>query len=80
VAELARAIGLEMGLDKEKCEGLHLAAIIHDLGKVAIPSEILSKPGRLSPIEYSLIQTHAQEGFEDTAERSGVPGQWIFRQ
>ena len=70
VAELARAIGWEMGLDDERCEGLHLAAFIHDLGKVAIPSEILSKPGQLSSIEYALIQTHAQIGFDILSQAS----------
>ena len=75
VAELARAIGWEMGLDDARCEGLHLAAFIHDLGKVAIPSEILSKPGRLTAIEYSLIQTHAQVGF-DILSRASVEFPW----
>jgi putative two-component system response regulator len=64
VSALALAIARELGLDEDRYEGLGLAATIHDLGKVAIPSEILSKPGKLTAIEYSLIQTHAQIGYE----------------
>ncbi len=64
VSALALAIARELGLDEDRYEGLGLAATIHDLGKVAIPSEILSKPGKLTAIEYSLIQTHAQIGHD----------------
>lgn len=64
VTSLALAIARGLDLDEEKYEGLGLAATIHDLGKVAIPSEILSKPGKLSNIEYQLIQTHAQTGYD----------------
>lgn len=63
VAELARAIASEMQLDEEQIVGIHFAAIIHDLGKIHIPAEILSKPGRLNEIEFMLIQTHSQEGY-----------------
>ena len=68
VASLALAIAREMGLDEEQQEGLGLAAAIHDLGKVAIPSEILAKPGKLTSIEYQLIQTHAQTGYDILAK------------
>ncbi|MFT7859989.1 MAG: PAS domain S-box protein [Sulfurimonas sp.] len=64
VAELATAIAEEIGLDPEETEGIRFAAIIHDLGKIHIPAEILSKPGKLTDIEYKLIQTHSQEGYE----------------
>lgn len=64
VAELATAIAREMGLDEEQIRGIHFAAIIHDLGKIHIPAEILSKPGRLSDIEFMLIKTHPQEGYD----------------
>lgn len=64
VTTLALAIARGLDMDEEKYEGLGLAATIHDLGKVAIPSEILSKPGKLSNIEYQLIQTHAQIGYD----------------
>ena len=68
VASLALAIARELELDEDHYEGLGLAATIHDLGKVAIPSEILSKPGRLTAIEYQLIQTHAQIGYDILAK------------
>lgn len=68
VASLALAIAREMQLNEEQYEGLGLAATIHDLGKVAIPSEILAKPGKLTNIEYQLVQTHAQIGFDILTE------------
>jgi len=63
VSELATAIAREMNLSKEQIQGIHLASIIHDLGKIHIPAEILSKPGKLNTIEFMLIQTHPQEGY-----------------
>lgn len=62
VAELAVAIAREMGLPEEKIRGIHLAASIHDLGKINVPAEILAKPGHLSDIEIMLIKTHPQAG------------------
>jgi HD-GYP domain-containing protein (c-di-GMP phosphodiesterase class II) len=53
-----------MGLPREKIEGIHIAGSIHDIGKLSIPAEILSKPTKLSEIEFSLIKAHAQRGFE----------------
>jgi PAS domain S-box-containing protein/putative nucleotidyltransferase with HDIG domain len=64
VAELAMALAREMGLSEERIHGLHLAGVIHDLGKISVPAEILSKPGKLTPIEFMLIQGHAQAGYE----------------
>ncbi len=52
VAELAAAIAREMGLPEEQINGIHLAGIIHDLGKIRVPSEILTKPGKLTDIEF----------------------------
>jgi PAS domain S-box-containing protein len=63
-ADLARAIATEMGLTHEKIEGIRLAGSIHDIGKLSIPAEILSKPTKLSEIEFSLIKEHARSGFE----------------
>ncbi len=68
VTSLALAIARELDLDEERYEGLGLSAAIHDLGKVAIPSEILAKPGKLTSIEYQLIQTHAQIGYDILTE------------
>ncbi|RPJ69853.1 MAG: HD domain-containing protein, partial [Desulfobacteraceae bacterium] len=64
VAELSRAIGQEMGLSRELIEGLAIASAIHDIGKISLPAEILSKPSQLSPIEMRLIQGHSQTGFD----------------
>ena len=64
VAEIAVAIGAELGLDARRQEGLRVAGYLHDIGKITVPSEILAKPGKLSAIEYQLIQQHAQAGFD----------------
>jgi PAS domain S-box-containing protein len=64
VAALASAIGREMGLSDHDVRGLYLAACIHDLGKIRIPAEILSKPGALNPIEYEMIKAHSQIGYD----------------
>jgi HD-GYP domain-containing protein (c-di-GMP phosphodiesterase class II) len=64
VAVLARAIAQDMGLPEEQIRGLYLAATIHDLGKIHIPAEILSKPTRLRPVEFDLIRTHPQTGYD----------------
>ncbi len=64
VAQLASAIARAMGLPPEQVEGIALAASIHDLGKIRVPAEILSKPGRLNPIEYELVKMHAQTGYD----------------
>ena len=64
VAQLAAAISVEMGLPEAQVRGIHLAGIIHDLGKIQTPAEILSKPGKLSAVEFSLIKEHPQTGYE----------------
>jgi len=64
VSELATAIAREMGMDGEALEALRLGGLIHDVGKIAVPAEILSKPGRLSEIELELIKQHSQAGFD----------------
>ncbi len=64
VAEIAVAIGIELGFDERRQEGLRVAGYLHDLGKITVPAEILSKPTRLTPVELTLIQGHAQAGFE----------------
>jgi PAS domain S-box-containing protein len=62
MTKLACAIAEEISLSPDKIGGLYIAGIIHDIGKINIPTEILSKPGSLSEIELSLIQTHPQVG------------------
>lgn len=64
VAHLAVAMAKEMKLSEEQIEGIHLAGIVHDVGKIQIPAEILSKPGRLSEIELSMIKQHPLSGYE----------------
>ena len=68
VADIARAIAQEMNLPRERIDGLRMAAIIHDIGKVSVPSEILSSPRKLSSLEFSLIKTHAQSGHDIVRE------------
>jgi len=63
-ANLACAIAAEMGLSQEQIEGIKMAGIIHDIGKLSIPAEILSKPSKLTKLEYSLIKIHPQSGHE----------------
>jgi PAS domain S-box-containing protein len=63
-ADLACVIAMEMGLAKDKIEGVHMAGIIHDIGKLSIPAEILSKPTKLKEIEFSLIKQHSRSGYE----------------
>jgi putative nucleotidyltransferase with HDIG domain len=64
VADLAAAIGREMGLDEDTLEGITFGALIHDIGKIQIPAEILAKPSRLTNIEFDLIKTHPEAGYE----------------
>jgi len=64
VSELATAMTLHMGLGGERAEGVRVGGMLHDVGKITIPAEILSKPGLLSLMEFGLIKGHAQSGFE----------------
>jgi len=64
VADLARAIAAEMALPKDKIEGIRIAGIIHDIGKISIPAEILSKPGSLNEFEFHIIKDHAKVGYD----------------
>ena len=64
VAHLACAIASEMGLAQDKIEGIRLAGSIHDIGKLSVPAEILTRPSKLTNIEFSMIKEHAQNGYE----------------
>lgn len=64
VAKLARLIGMELGLSKDQLEGLYLSGILHDIGKIAVPVEILVKPGRLTVLEMEIIKSHPVAGYE----------------
>ena len=64
VTELAHAIAKELGLSKERSRAVRIAGLLHDLGKITIPTEILSKPGRLTEMEFAIIRTHPKAGYE----------------
>ncbi len=73
VGDIAAAIGEELGLDPGRLEGLRVAGRLHDIGKIAIPAEILTRPGRLSVEERSLIQLHPRAGYDVLVD---VPFPW----
>lgn len=73
VADIAYAIGVEMGWDESRLEGLRMAAMVHDIGKLSIPTEILSKPGRLTAEEYTLVKKHPETGYAILRE---IPFSW----
>jgi putative nucleotidyltransferase with HDIG domain len=73
VAEIAVAIGKELGWDEERLQGLRVAGLVHDIGKISIPSEILTKPGRLTAVERELIQDHPDSGYTIL---KGIPFAW----
>ncbi|OFZ89797.1 MAG: metal-dependent phosphohydrolase [Betaproteobacteria bacterium RBG_16_64_18] len=64
VGAIAAAIGAELGFDARRVEGLRVAGHLHDIGKISIPTEILSKPGKLSAAEFMLIKGHAQASYD----------------
>lgn len=73
VSLLATAIAREQGLEEDRIEGIRLGALIHDIGKVYIPAEILTRPGKLGAIEFELIKTHPEVGREIVAD---IPFPW----
>ncbi|MEI6267136.1 MAG: HD domain-containing phosphohydrolase [bacterium] len=72
VSELSMAIAKKMGMSATKFSELRDAALLHDIGKIGIPAEILAKPGRLAPVEFDLIKSHSQLGYE-LLKTSGMP-------
>jgi PAS domain S-box-containing protein len=64
VSRLGRQIALEMGLSQEEADGVEIAGLVHDIGKLSVPAEILTKPSALSPIELRLIREHSKSGYE----------------
>ena len=64
VSQLACAIAREMSLPEEQIKGLHTGGLVHDIGKISIPADILSKPGGLSKTEFALFKDHPQVGYE----------------
>jgi len=73
VAEIAYAIGTEMGWPEGRLQGLRMAAMVHDIGKISIPVEILTKPARLTTAEYTLIKRHPETGY---AILKDIPFTW----
>ncbi|MDM8000770.1 MAG: PAS domain S-box protein [Dehalococcoidia bacterium] len=63
VTELACAIAEAMGLPAEQVQGVHVAGLLHDVGKMLLPTELLTKPGRLNDIEFAMVRTHAKAGY-----------------
>ncbi|MGM0594128.1 MAG: HD domain-containing phosphohydrolase [Pseudomonadota bacterium] len=64
VSDLAVAIGQELGMEKEQLTAIRLGALIHDIGKISVPTELLTRPGRLSEMEMQIIRTHSRAGFD----------------
>jgi GAF domain-containing protein len=73
VAKIATAIAGEMELSETVIEGIHFGSLIHDLGKISIPAEILTRPRRLTPLETQMMQTHPQAGYDIVA---GIDFPW----
>jgi putative nucleotidyltransferase with HDIG domain len=73
VSNLCVAIAERLGLDNDRIEGIRLGGIIHDLGKLYVPAEILNRAGRLTPAEFEIIKSHAQVGYDII---KGVPFTW----
>ena len=73
VSQIACTIGREMGLSEDRLRDLRMAGTLHDLGKFAIPSDLLSKPGKLTPQEFALIKTHPQVAY-NILEPVSLPG------
>ncbi len=64
VAELAELIASEMGFSDERIEAIYMISLVHDIGKISIPQEILSRPGKLSELEQEIVRTHPQIGYD----------------
>ena len=73
VAEIAGSIARELHLPDAEVKGIEVAATLHDVGKIAVPSEILTRPGRLSPPEFEIVKTHAEAGSHIVAD---IPFPW----
>ena len=81
VGTVAADIAREMGWPEERCHGLQLVGLVHDIGKIAVPTEILSKPSSLTPLEYELVKAHVERGYEILKDvKSRFPIAEIVRQ
>lgn len=73
VGELAREVGRRMGLGEKKQLGLYLGGVLHDIGKIAVPETILTKPGKLKDIEWNLIKSHPEVGYNKILRDTDFP-------
>ncbi|MEC9488621.1 MAG: HD domain-containing phosphohydrolase [Halanaerobium sp.] len=73
VAEIAVAIGDRLGIAAEGINRLKIASLLHDIGKIKIPAEIITKPGRLSAMEYEMVKEHSQIGYDILKKASFDP-------
>jgi len=64
VAMISMAIGRQLGWEDERIQSIYMAAMVHDIGKMAVPSEILTKPSRLNNLEMQLVQGHVEAGYQ----------------
>jgi putative nucleotidyltransferase with HDIG domain len=64
VSNIAEGIAQAMGLPSDMIEGIRVAGSVHDMGKMSVPTEIVTKPGALTPLEFSIIKEHPQKGYE----------------
>jgi putative nucleotidyltransferase with HDIG domain len=64
VASISTAIARKMGLDNDSVQALYMAGMVHDIGKVAVPSEILTKPSHLTELEMQMVQGHVESGYQ----------------
>ncbi len=64
VSKIACAIGRGMGMNRDRLEGLRIAGLLHDIGKIYVPSDILTKPGKLSLHEFGIIKAHPEAGYD----------------
>jgi len=73
VAQLAREVGERMGLEENRLRGLYIGGILHDIGKIAIPETILTKPGELKDVEWEMIKSHPEVGYRQILEDTHFP-------
>jgi len=64
VARISCAIAKELGFSEDRLEGIRVAGILHDIGKIRVPAEILNRPGRLSPLEFNMVKGHVKTGYD----------------
>ena len=72
VCALMVSLGRQLGLDDDQCREAGMAGMLHDLGKAAMPQDVLNKPGKLTPEEFDIIKTHPRRGFEMLLEGANV--------